>query len=81
MNVRHLVPSVSRRLLAVGSLMLATGLQQPVHASGVDLSASSRSTSRRWEIPVRSPGAMRNRGACGFWTRARGECGWTATSD
>ncbi len=32
MNVRHLVPSVSRRLLCMGSLMLAAGLQQPVHA-------------------------------------------------
>jgi hypothetical protein len=42
MNVRHLVPSVSRRLLAVGSLMLAAGLQQPVHASGVDLSKFRR---------------------------------------
>ena len=27
MNVRHLVPSVSRWLLSVGSLMLAAGLQ------------------------------------------------------
>ena len=42
MNVRHLVPSVSRRLLAMGSLMLAAGLQQPVHASGVDLSKFRR---------------------------------------
>jgi hypothetical protein len=42
MNVRHLVPSVSRGLLAIGSLMLAAGLQQPVHASGVDLSKFRR---------------------------------------
>jgi hypothetical protein len=42
MNVRHLVPSVSRRLLTMGSLMLAAGLQQPVHASGVDLSKFRR---------------------------------------
>ena len=41
MNVRHLVPSVSRRLLALGSLMLAAGLQ-PVHAAGVDLSKFRR---------------------------------------
>ena len=32
MNVRHLVPSVSRWLLSMGSLMLA------VHASGADFS-------------------------------------------
>jgi hypothetical protein len=42
MNVRHLVPSVSRWLLSMGSLMLAAGLQQPVHASGVDLSKFRR---------------------------------------
>jgi hypothetical protein len=39
MNFRQLVPSLSRRALATGFLMLAAGLQQPVHASGVDLSA------------------------------------------
>ena len=38
MNVRHLVPSVSRRLLSMGSLILAAGLQLPVHAADVDLS-------------------------------------------
>ena len=38
MNVRHLVPSVSRRLLSMGSLILAAGLHQPIHASDVDLS-------------------------------------------
>ena len=36
MNVRHLVPSVSLRLLSMGSLMLA------VHASGADLSKFRR---------------------------------------
>src|ERR1700683_5305960 len=40
MNLRHLVPSVS--LLCGGSLMLVAGLQQPVHASGVDLSKFRR---------------------------------------
>ena len=28
MNVRHLVPSVSRRLLSMGALIFAAGLQQ-----------------------------------------------------
>src|SRR5256885_289354 len=38
MNVRHLVPSVSRRLLSMGCLMLTAGL----HASGADLSKFRR---------------------------------------
>ncbi len=42
MNVRHLVPFVSLRLLSMGSLMLVAGLQQPVRASGVDLSKFRR---------------------------------------
>ena len=42
MNVRHLMPSVSRRSLAIGSRMLAAGLQQPIHASGPDLSKFRR---------------------------------------
>ena len=42
MNVRELVPSLSRRLLSIGFLMLAAGLQQPVHASGIDLSKFKR---------------------------------------
>ena len=42
MNVRHLVSSVSRWLLSIGSLILVAGLQQPVHASGVDLSKFRR---------------------------------------
>ena len=41
MNLRHLVPSVSRRILVMGSLMLAASLQ-PVYASGVDLSKFRR---------------------------------------
>src|SRR5207302_675808 len=42
MNVRQFVPSLSRRVLSTGFLMLAAGLQQPVHASGVDLSQFRR---------------------------------------
>jgi hypothetical protein len=40
MNIHHLVPSVSRWLLSMGSLILAIGLQQP--ASGEDLSKFRR---------------------------------------
>jgi len=42
MNVHRLVPSASRLLLAVGSLMWVAGVQQPVHASDVDLSKFRR---------------------------------------
>ena len=40
MNIRHFLPSMSRWLLSVGPLMLAVGLQQPVHAADVDFSNS-----------------------------------------
>src|SRR5581483_5127113 len=42
MNLRHLMSSATRRLLAMGSLMLAAGLQQPVHATPADLSKFRR---------------------------------------
>src|SRR6201996_4591433 len=42
MNIRQLVPSLGRRFLFVGCLVLAAGPQQPVHASGVDLSKFKR---------------------------------------
>ena len=42
MNIRLLVPSVSRRLLSMGCVMLMAGLQQPVHASGADFSKFRR---------------------------------------
>ena len=41
MNTSHLVPFVSRRLLAMGALLLAAGLQ-PVYAAGVDFSKFKR---------------------------------------
>ena len=76
MNVRHLVPSVSRRLLAMGSLMLAAGLQQPVHASGVDLSKFRR-VEPQYIAALGDPGARSGSGAqaWGLWgrsTRGRG---------
>src|SRR5258708_1240015 len=62
MNVRHLVPSVSRRLLSMGSLMLAAGLQQPVHASGVDLSKFRR-IEPQYIAALGDPGATSGNGA------------------
>ena len=63
MNVRHLVPSVSRRLLTMGSLMLAAGLQQPVHASGVDLSKFRRIEPQYHRGAGRARGHLRQRRA------------------
>ena len=76
MNVRHLVPSVSRRLLAVGSLMLAAGLQQPVHASGVDLSKFRR-IEPQYIAALGEPGATSGSGAqaWGLWSQDPGPRG------
>src|ERR1700687_3596927 len=62
MNVRHLLPSVSRRLLSMGSLLLAAGLQQPVHASGVDLSKFRR-IEPQYIAALGDPGATSGNGA------------------
>jgi hypothetical protein len=76
MNVRHLVPSVSRRLLAMGSLMLAAGLQQPVHASGVDLSKFRR-IEPQYIAALGEPGATSGSGAqsWGLWSQDPGPRG------
>ena len=73
MNVRHLVPSVSRRLLSLGALMLAAGLQQPVHASSVDLSKFRR-IEPQFIAALGDPGATSGNGAqsWGFWTQDPG---------
>ena len=73
MNVRHLVPSVSRRLLSMGSLMLAAGLQQPVHASDVDLSKFRR-IEPQYIAALGDPGATSGNGAqsWGFWNQDPG---------
>jgi len=76
MNVRHLVPSVSRWLLSMGSLMLAAGLQQPVHASGVDLSKFRR-IEPQYIAALGDPGATSGSGAqsWGLWSQDPGPRG------
>jgi hypothetical protein len=71
MNVRYLVPSVSRRLLSLGALLLAAGLQQPVHAASVDLSKFRR-------IEPQFIAALGDAGA-GTRTQARALASWTTT--
>src|ERR1700722_1192371 len=73
MNVRQLVPSLSRRLLSAGFLMLALGLQQPVHASGVDLSKFKR-VEPQYIAALGDPKATAGNGAqsWGFWNQDPG---------
>ncbi len=75
MHVRHLVPSVSRRLLAMGVLLLAAGLQ-PVHASGVDLSKFKR-IEPQYIAALGDPGAKSGSGAqsWGLWSQDPGPRG------
>ena len=67
MNVRHLVPSVSRWLLSMGSLMLA------VHASGADLSKFRR-IEPQFIAALGDPAATSGNGAqsWGFWNQDPG---------
>ena len=76
MNVRHLVPSVSRRLLYMGSLILAAGSQQPVHASDVDLSKFKR-IEPQYIAALGDPGATSGNGAqsWGLWSQDPGPRG------
>ena len=76
MNVRHLVPSVSRQLVSIGSLMLAAGLQQPVHASGVDLSKFRR-IEPQYIAALGDPAATSGSGAqsWGLWSQDPGPRG------
>ena len=73
MNVRHLVPSLSRRLLSMGSLILVAGLQQPVHAAGVDLS-KFRSIEPQYIAALGDPGATSGNDAqsWGVWSQDPG---------
>ena len=73
MNVRHVVPSVSHRVLAIGALMLAAGLQQPVDAAGVDLSKFRR-IEPQFIAALGDPKATSGGGAqsWGFWDKDPG---------
>ena len=73
MNVRQLVPSLSRLLLSAGFLMLAAGLQQPVHGSGVDLSKFKR-IEPQFIAALGDPKATSGNGAqsWGFWNQDPG---------
>ena len=70
MNVRHLVPSVSRRLLSMASLMLA------VHASSADLSKFRR-IDPQYIAALGDPGATSGNGAqsWGLWSQDPGPRG------
>src|SRR5271155_5391642 len=76
MNVRHLVPSMSRWLVSMGSLMLAAGLQPPVHASGVDLS-KFRPIEPQYIAALGDPGATSGNDAqsWGLWSQDPGPRG------
>jgi hypothetical protein len=76
MNVRHLVPSVSRRLLSMGSLILAAGLQ-PIHASDVDLSKFRILLEPQYIAALGETGATSGNGAqaWGLWSQDPGPRG------
>jgi len=79
MNVRHLVPSVSRRLLSVGYLILAASLH---YASGQDLSKFKRIEPQFIAAlgdPGPPPAMARNHGASGTRIRARALASWTTS--
>ena len=75
MNIRHLVPSPSRGLLAIGSLMLAAGLQ-PAYAAGVDFSKFRR-IEPQYIAALGDPGAKSGTGAqsWGLWDKDPGPRG------
>jgi hypothetical protein len=76
MNIHQLVPSVSRRLLAMGALMLAAGLQQPIHASGVD-SPKFKRIEPQYIAALGEPGATSgsNAQSWGLWSQDPGPRG------
>ena len=76
MNMRYLLPSISRWPLSMGCLMLAAGLQQPVHAAGADLSKFTR-IEPRYIAALGDPGATSGTGAqsWGLWSEDPGPRG------
>ena len=75
MNIRHLVPPVTLRLLAMGSLLWAAGLQ-PVHAADVDMSKFRR-IEPQYIAALGDPGAKSGSGAqsWGLWSQDPGPRG------
>src|SRR6187431_482384 len=74
MNIRHLVPSLSRWLLSMGSLMLAAGLQPPVHAADF---SEFRRIEPQYIAALGDPGATSGNGAqaWGLWSQDPGPRG------
>jgi hypothetical protein len=77
MNVRHLVPSVSRRLPLLGSLILAAGLQPLAHAADVDLTKFRILMEAQYIAALGDPGATSGNGAqsWGLWNKDPGPRG------
>ena len=64
-------------LFLLGSFVLPLFHMSPSQAHATSggqtkFSVYRHSTSRRWAIQVQLPGAARNRGVCGLWTRVLG---------
>ena len=76
MKIRHLFPSRGRRLLSIGPLLLAAGLQQTLHASDVDLSKFKR-IEPRYIAALGDPRATSGNGAqsWGIWSQDPGPRG------
>lgn len=76
MNIRHLLPSMNPWLLAMGPLMLAAGLQPPVHAADVDLSKFKR-IEPQYIAALGDAGATSGTGAqsWGIWSQDPGPRG------
>ncbi len=76
MNFRHLKPSVSLRLLSIGSLMLVAGLRQSAHASGADFS-NFRRIEPQYIAALGDPAATSGNGAqsWGLWSQDPGPRG------
>ena len=76
MNIRNLVPSVSRCLLAVGFFVLAVGLRHPVGAADADFSKFRR-IEPQYIAALGEPGATSGTGAqsWGLWSQDPGPRG------
>ena len=76
MNIRHLLPSMSPWLLSMGPLMLAACLQQPAHASDVDLAKFKR-IEPQYIAALGDAGATSGNGAqsWGIWSQDPGPRG------